>query len=249
MTKNKPALIEETITLFAKDRRIFLREGSHADREVFSQIFVQQQYDTAIFPQDAFLWIAYHDIIEKKRSPIIIDCGAYIGLSALYYSTKYPEAIIVAIEPDEENHNMLKRNTETIANVITVNSAVDCRNNAYKLVDLGFGEWGYRIEGCTTEIEGNNRTKTINDLVNLCGGKLEDLFIIKIDIEGSEYSLFQDNLDWIASADLIVAELHDRLFPGQGRSAPFLKAVAEQNRDFLYSGENVFSFKCYSTYN
>lgn len=237
-------ITKKIVTVFGKDRKVFLRDGSHADSEVFSQIFLQNQYDTSIFPQDAYLWLAYHDIIAKKRQPIIIDCGAFNGFSALYYATKYPAAIIIAIEPEEENYTLLKRNTEEMKNIITVHSAIDSENRPYSVVDLGYGEWGYRTEQVNPGEENSNHSKTIHDLVSICGGELEDLFIVKIDIEGSEYTLFQGNTDWVTSADLVVAELHDRLFPGQRRSVPFLRTIARLNRDFLYAGENVFSFKC-----
>jgi hypothetical protein len=35
--------------------------------------------------------------------------------------------------------------------------------------------------------------------------------------------------------------LHDWMLPGKGSALPFLRCVSALDRDFLYSGENVFS--------
>src|SRR5215204_1252324 len=40
----------------------------------------------------------------------IIDGGANIGLTAVFFANKYPKSEIVAIEPEEENFEMLRKN-------------------------------------------------------------------------------------------------------------------------------------------
>jgi len=66
-------------------------------------------------------------------------------------------------------------------------------------------------------------------------------FIVKIDIEGFEDNLFSENVDWVDRLRLVVIELHDRLFPGEGRSRTFLQVAVERNRGFVQVGETVFS--------
>jgi hypothetical protein len=66
-------------------------------------------------------------------------------------------------------------------------------------------------------------------------------FMIKVDIEGYESVLFEENVDWIDAFPLMTIELHDWALPGQGTSKNFLKAIAGRDRDFVYLGENVFS--------
>lgn len=51
----------------------------------------------------------------------------------------------------------------------------------------------------------------------------------------------QEAMSWIARFPLLAVDLHDWLFPGQGRSLPFLRQISQYNRDFVYLGENVFS--------
>lgn len=66
-------------------------------------------------------------------------------------------------------------------------------------------------------------------------------FICKIDIEGAEQELFSANTQWITRFPIVIIELHDWLFPRSGSSANFLRAIAGTNRDFVVSGENIFS--------
>src|SRR5215471_7593686 len=65
----------------------------------------------------SFIWM-YREIFDleiyrfnaKTKRPYIIDCGANIGLSVLYFKQLYPESQIVAFEPDEAVFAVLSRN-------------------------------------------------------------------------------------------------------------------------------------------
>ena len=47
---------------------------------------------------------------QLQPRPFIIDCGANIGLSVIYMKSLYPQATIIAFEPDEKNFELLKTN-------------------------------------------------------------------------------------------------------------------------------------------
>ena len=42
---------------------------------------------------------------------VILDCGANVGITALYFAWRYPNARIFCIEPDDRNFELLKRNS------------------------------------------------------------------------------------------------------------------------------------------
>src|SRR5690606_32260101 len=46
----------------------------------------------------------------ETESPLIVDCGANIGLSTLYFKSQYPQSRIIAFEPDKQNIELLKHN-------------------------------------------------------------------------------------------------------------------------------------------
>jgi len=45
-----------------------------------------------------------------EKAEVIVDAGAYIGDSACWFLTRFPKAIVAAIEPDASNFSILERN-------------------------------------------------------------------------------------------------------------------------------------------
>src|SRR6186997_720585 len=89
---------------------ITLRNGT-SDAKVFSQVFAHNQYELAWYPQHSDVVAHYHDILAAGFSPLIIDLGANNGASALWFRTRFPEATIVAVEPDPTNVEVCRENT------------------------------------------------------------------------------------------------------------------------------------------
>src|SRR2546421_8598701 len=46
----------------------------------------------------------------KTDAPFIIDCGAHIGMSILYFKRRYPHAQIVAFEANPQTFQVLEQN-------------------------------------------------------------------------------------------------------------------------------------------
>src|SRR5947207_15012797 len=62
----------------------------------------------------------------KTDTPFIIDCGAHIGLSVLYFKRCYPQAQIIAFEPNHATFQILECNIRQnhIQDVHLINAAV-----------------------------------------------------------------------------------------------------------------------------
>src|SRR5277367_3436209 len=65
------------------------------DVSVCWEVLVQRQYDWDV----------------GRATQVIVDAGANIGLTSIFYANKYPGARIVAIEPEASNYQMLVENT------------------------------------------------------------------------------------------------------------------------------------------
>lgn len=75
-----------------------------------------------------------HEVFEEELYffqttnpfPLIIDCGANVGLSTLYFGLKYPQGRIIAFEPDPFCFGLLVQNTGLQKNctIELVNAAV-----------------------------------------------------------------------------------------------------------------------------
>src|SRR6185436_13413216 len=74
--------------------------------------------------------------------PYIIDCGANMGLSIYFFSKQYPNAEILAFEPEEEIYEVLEKNIQaySLTNVKVFKKAVwDVETSLEFYTDRGMG--------------------------------------------------------------------------------------------------------------
>jgi FkbM family methyltransferase len=214
--------------------------GTKADLGVLQQIFVHQHYSLAAFERWPGL-NRYADMASLGARPLIIDCGANIGASSMYFAIMYPEARIVAVEPEVENFKLLADNVRPFPEIRPVNRAIASEEGTLLLCDPGTGEWAYRTTSGTPDVKvvGSVQATSVNDIL----AEQTDVvpFILKVDIEGAEGDLFSKNTEAFSQFAVVIVELHDWLLPGKATSASFLRWHVSQERDFVYRGENVFS--------
>jgi len=219
-------------------RRPFVARTQGSDLAVLRQVFVMRDYRVDDFAQCAALRRFHEALQAAQGTPLIIDAGANIGASAVWFAACFPDASILAVEPDPQNCEVLARNVSCLP--------VDCKEAALgsvartgSLVDPGRGEWAYRLgapDGTPVSVI------CANQLVRSEIEKGRTPLIFKIDIEGGEGELFDRDDEWVDLFPLLIVELHDWQLPGQARSRSFLQSIARRDFDFVYRGENVFCF-------
>ncbi len=221
-------------------RPFFYRPGSSDDR-VIQEVLRQAEYDFARLRRGPELRGLYERLVGAGKTPLIVDAGANIGASAIWFALTFPAAHIVAVEPEAENFELLRANTEG-APVEPIRAALTARSGPVSLTDPGHGAWGYRTTRADKGVPAIDRVDglTVGEIYAAHAGACVP-FIVKIDIEGGETELFSSRTQWVAQTPLIAIELHDWVITGQGGARPFLKCVAALDRDFVYVGENVFS--------
>lgn len=179
------------------------------------------------------------DEMRAGKQPLVVDAGANIGTSAIWFTYNVPACHVVSIEPSIDSFNLLAENVSGLS-VTPRLGAVSAARGWARLIDPGIGFAALR----TKLIEGNDDTGveriTIADIYAGCSERCFP-FIVKVDIEGSEGDLFSQNTGWIKSTPLIIIELHDWMLPGSANSRNFLRAMSEHDRDFIYIGEHIYS--------
>lgn len=143
------------------------------------------------------------DIYKMKfdtPAPYIIDCGANMGMSILYYKQIAPDARIVAFEPDINNFELLKRNVEGLPAVKIFNQAVWKEDIILKFAASGT---------LSSKIVTDTTTNTIDvQAVRLRDFLVEPVDFLKIDIEGAEYEVLKDCGESLKLAKNIFIEYH-----------------------------------------
>lgn len=71
--------------------------------------------------------------------------------------------------------------------------------------------------------------------------KIEYIDILKIDIEGSEMELFENNYEgWLSKTKVLIIELHDSKRNGASKS--FFKAISNYNFTMIIKEENLIFY-------
>lgn len=138
----------------------------------------------------------------QRPDPLIIDCGANVGISVMHQRWRHPQARIIAFEPDEAVFACLHRNLST--NGIT---DIECHRQAVWVHGDGvsFGREG---------ADGGSILRA-EDAVHVPSVRLRDVLLahdtvdlLKIDIEGAETDVLLDCGDALSRVMRLYVEYH-----------------------------------------
>jgi FkbM family methyltransferase len=215
----------------------FVKSRNYIDSVTADQIYTFNDYDINFLLRADEIREKYKLMIRSGLTPLIIDCGANIGLSARYFSDEFPEALVIAIEPDGNNLKAAKDNCKNYSNIEFFKAAIGAESGKANIDNFDVDPNSYRVT--RSDSENALDVLTIDSILNKYVNT--QLFITKIDIEGFEDDLFSSNTDWIDDCLLLIIELHDWMMPKTANSNNFLKAISAKKRDFVYKEENIFS--------
>jgi len=183
--------------------------------------------------------ITEHYAIDYKCDPkVIFDCGANIGIAAVYYANRFPEAKIICIEPESSNFEMLKKNTECYPNINILKAGLWYKKSHLKIDDDNRQKWSFTVSEVPEDTPNSIKAVSIPDLMREY--HCNEIDILKIDIEGAEKELFEKDYDWLSKVNVIVIETHDSL--REGCSHAFFRALINYNFSLSVKEEN---FICY----
>lgn len=158
----------------------------------------------------SFIW-QYYDIFFKRYyhfnsqspKPVIIDCGANIGLSVINFKRQYPDAELHVFEPDNKIFDLLSRNVASygLKNVYLYNQAVWVRNEL-----LSFESDGADGGHLSSDSSVKEKVKAIDFASFL--GQFEHVDFLKIDIEGAESKLLPHISEYLDKVEHIFVEFH-----------------------------------------
>lgn len=139
---------------------------------------------------------------ELPAKPYIIDCGANIGLSVIYMKHLYPDAEILAFEPDEQNFNLLERNVRSFGftDVVLKQEAVWVEDTI-----LNFSSEGSMSSKIETRDNAVGTAVKATRLKNYLNRKID---FLKIDIEGAEFEVLKDIRENLHFVNNLFLEYH-----------------------------------------
>ena len=209
---------------------VCVRSGD-SDMEVLRSVFVSRVYDLPE-PAAARVEARYEAILKSGGKPIIVDAGANIGAASLWFGARFPEARLVAIEPDPTNVALLRRNLAGRSQCVVLEAAIGSQRGFASLQRESLS-WGTRTIRASSGVP----VVTVDDAFEASGG--DTPFIVKIDIEGFEEDLFASNTQWIERCCVIAIEPHDWMLPGRRTSGPFQAEMSRHPFELFVQCENL----------
>ncbi len=161
----------------------------------FGEVFLDEEY---FFKADS-------------DSPVIVDCGANIGLATMYFKLVFPKARITAIEANPATFTSLEANIKdnSLTDVEPLNIAVVGGEETE--VSLTFAEAGDLRSTRMKELHGKAASEIeeiVVPAVRLSTLLPESVDLLKMDIEGSEQDVIDDIAPKLGQVKNVIIEYH-----------------------------------------
>lgn len=144
--------------------------------------------------------------------PIIVDVGAHIGLSTLYFKTLYPQANIIAIEPLQENFRLLEKNiaANRLSDVAAYQFACGSRDEERDFyIDETDERWFSSASFLPRAWNNQQQTRKISVAVRRLSQYLPGTVdLLKMDVEGAEEEILTELDETLRSIKRIIFEFH-----------------------------------------
>lgn len=217
----QPAGTEMRIHLNRVRRDVVIRAGT-SDLECLKKIFLLDEYS-----------------IPFNVSPkFIVDAGANIGMATLYFATRFPEARVIAIEPEGSNFNLLQRNCAGLPNVTLMHAALWPADQTVCITNPEAEKWSFKVADAAAQASSAQTVPGVSvpKLLEMApNGRIDWL---KLDIEGAELELFSSDAEaWLNKVGIITVELHDPV--RDGCSKAFYSAILKRRFKQVSKGETV----------
>jgi FkbM family methyltransferase len=145
----------------------------------------------------------YYEFASASAAPRIIDGGANIGLSVIFFKRLFPRARVTAFEPDPDVFAALAKNMRSfgLGDVELVNKALWVREET-----LGFHQDG--ADGGRLNVAQDHGRSLIVPTLRLQSYLNEPVDMLKLDIEGAEVDVLLDCADRLSNVRNCYVEYH-----------------------------------------
>ena len=202
--------------------RPFRVRGKTTDDTVVESVFADKQYP----------------LVEGFVPKTIIDAGANCGAASAYFKACYPDAEIVALEPERSNFDLLSTNLGGVPGIDLLQGALWSRECDLKITNPDSSKYAFQV----TEVldrpddrQGLVKAYSVEQIMAMKNWQTVDL--LKLDIEGSEREIFQGCPRWLRNVSMIFVELHEEHAPGCGQA--LFRALAAFDYQVSICGENL----------
>jgi FkbM family methyltransferase len=149
---------------------------------------------------------------STNPNPLILDIGAYIGLSIIYFKQLYPNSQIIAFEPNSVAFKILEENifNNNLKDIELHNTAIHKKDgfkemyidntgmDRYSVASFNKDAWNREVQSDKIEVKIERLHKYLN----------KDIDLLKLDVEGSEQAILKDIAKYFNRIKNIILEYH-----------------------------------------
>ena len=144
---------------------------------------------------------------STKKPQFIIDGGAYVGYTSIYFANEYPSAMVVAIEPDRENFALLCRNVKPYPSITPINAALWSTNTDLTITNPEAQSWSFKVAPIVSPNTDIVSSVTLPDIIQQFG--FAEIDLLKLDVEGAEQELLRPpHGQWLDQIQALIVEPH-----------------------------------------
>lgn len=183
--------------------QLHYRVGSSDPWMIYNHLMKPRHRDEYAPPRDADL--------APAGIRTVLDIGANVGVTALYFADLFPDGNIYAFEPVPDNFAVLQKNIANCPRIRGLNYGLGAADGELEMFasanPVNFG-------GFSLHPAGSDASRRVRIQVRNAAGALRELGItqvdvIKIDTEGAEYDILTALPgEILAGAQYVVGELH-----------------------------------------
>lgn len=153
----------------------------------------------------------------------IVDLGANVGVTSLYFASLYPRCQILAVEPDAANADLAERNCRGLiaAGRLRLERAFAGGSDGTACIDRTDQSWGFKKSDASPAAAAGaaDAIPCLSMTTLLARHPMDRIDLLKCDVEGSEAELFANCAPWIDRVRNLVIEVH----------APYTPALLQQH--------------------
>ena len=160
----------------------------------------------------------FFNLLIPKTDPLIIDIGAHIGESVIFFSKIFPKAIIYSVEPDPESFTKLLRSVPDKTKAINVAiGSKNCTttlfkyskshlNSLFRINKTSEDSLGYAKNSKTTSIK--VKCITLDNLISELDIQFKKIHLLKIDAQGAELDILLGAQNMLKMVENITMEIN-----------------------------------------
>jgi FkbM family methyltransferase len=144
-------------------------------------------------------------MLPPENVRVVVDCGANVGITSLFFAARYRNARIYSIEPDPDNFALLKRNVCQERRIVPICGAIVGYQRKQVYLTTDAPAWGNSIGTSKNKNTVAVKAHTIDEICR--ENELTHIDLLKVDIEGAEKELFA-NAHFLERVGCCIVELH-----------------------------------------